>query len=101
MNDDGRSVLRDVARPREGFLELAEIMSVDGADVVEAELVPDEVRQEETLDRALELSRELPGLVALGEALDEAVARVYQLLVCGMELEAIAPVNEPADVFRD
>ena len=58
----------DVPGAREGLFELAIVVAVDGADVVEAELVPDQVREEEALDRALDLPRELPGLVALAAA---------------------------------
>ena len=91
----------DVLGARQRLLELLEVVAVDGADVVEPELVPDQVGEEEAFDRALQLARELPRLVALGQPLEEAVARVDELLVGRVELEAVAPVGEPADVLGD
>jgi len=101
VDDDRRAVLGNVLGARERFLELLEVVVVDGPDVVEAEFVPDQVREEEAFDRGLELPRELPGLVAVREALEEAVAGVDEFLVRRMELETIAPVGEPADVLGD
>ena len=58
----------DLLRAREGLLQLLVVVPVDRPDVVEAELVPDEVREEEPLDRVLDLLREAPRLLALREA---------------------------------
>ncbi len=101
VDDDGRSVRRDLPGARQGDLELLEVVPVDRSDVVEAQLVPDQVGEEQALDRALQFPRELPGLVALGQPLDELVALFDELSVGRVQLEAVAPVHHPADVLRD
>jgi hypothetical protein len=81
VDHDRRAVGGNLLGAREGLLELPEVVAVDRADVVEPELVPDQVGEEEPFDRALEFPRQLPGLVALGQALEEAVPGADELLV--------------------
>jgi hypothetical protein len=101
VEHDRRAVGRNLPDDRERLGELLEVVSVHRPDVVQSHLLPDHVREEETLDGGLDAPGELPRLVPVRHPREELLAGFGQLLVLRVQDEAVAPVGEPADVLGD
>ena len=99
--NDYRSALRRIARYALCIFQLLLIVTIDRSDVMQAELFPDRVRQDQALDRGLDLARNFPRFVAVRQTREEVLTETGEALILRIEHDAVAPFGEPSDVLGD